>query len=229
MTRIFRLLVLLIGLCGLAGRAQAGPVLPQVALPAFFPVASDDGGFGVLIWQAQSCEDCGYEDDGPGKGQPKTRYGANLNKGTTNDLVRIIKDANDTCDERIERRYRVDCLRIYYGWAADLLPDSGEYLEIKKALRKAEKKLSAIVSKNVDRSAPVITPRERHRSAAPKMPPLRAVKPAAEKKAIAQAEAVVKETELVILRSGEDPDRRTAHFSAVAEAVDSNLVVLRSA
>jgi hypothetical protein len=229
MKRIFLVVAWLFGACGLTAPALAGPVLPQVTLPAYFPAASDDGRFGLLLWQAQSCEDCGYEDDGPGKGKPKIRYGTNLNKGTTNDLVRILLHANDTCDERIERRYRVDCLRIYYGWAADLLPDSGDYLDIKKALRKAEKQLSAIVSKNVDREAPVITPREGHRKSAKKMPPLRAVKPAAEKKAIAQAEAVVKETELVILRSGEDPDRRTAHFSAVAEAVDSNLVVLRSA
>ena len=46
---------------------------------------------------------------------------------------------------------------------------------------------------------------------------------------MAQAEEVVKETELVILRSGEDPTRRTAHYQEVAEAVDSNLVILRSA
>ena len=46
---------------------------------------------------------------------------------------------------------------------------------------------------------------------------------------MAQAEAVVKEAEIVILRSGEDPTRRTAHFEDVSAALDSNLVILRSA
>lgn len=195
----------------------------------WFQLGVPDDPFADLLVQAQSCgSDCkDYEE--PGKGKSKSRYGTNLNKGTTNNLVRILKDANDTCDERILKRYRIDCLRIYYGWVADELPESGEYLPIKQAMRKAEKKLSAIVSANVDKTQPVITPREGHKKNAKKMPPLRAVKPAAEKKAIAQAEAVVKETELVILRSGEDPARRAEHFQEVAAAVDSNLVILRSA
>ncbi len=156
--------------------------------------------------------------------------GESLNRGVTRDIVAIIRHANLTCnDDRVELRYRIDCLRVYYGWAADSLPDKGEYLPVKKALRTAEKKLSAIVSANVDRSAPVITPREGHKKSAKKLPPLRPIKKSAEKKAVAQAEAVVKEAELVILRSGEDPARREEHFDAVAEAVDSNLVILRSA
>jgi hypothetical protein len=61
------------------------------------------------------------------------------------------------------------------------------------------------------------------------MPRLRAVAPEAESAALAAAEAVVIETAAVILRSGEDPTRRTAHFQAIAAAVDSNLVILRSA
>lgn len=155
--------------------------------------------------------------------------GEGLNKGFTKKIVKILLHANSTCDERILPEYVVDCLRVYYGWAADAIPDRGEYADIKKALRWAEKKLTAIVSANIDRDAPVILPREGHKKNAKKLPPLRPVKKASRKKVAAQAKAVVQETELVILRSGEDPARRTEHFQEVAAAVDSNLVILRSA
>lgn len=199
----------------------------------FFPQTSPAGaetwfrlGADGDLWLAQTCgKDCeDYGDDG--KSAPP---GSGVNQKTTKMLILILDHANDTCDERIEKRYRIDCLRVYYGWVADSLPNSGDYLPIKKAMRAAEKKLSAIVSANVDRDEPIIRPREQHKKNAKKLPPLRAVKKSAVKKAVAQAEAVVKETELTILRSGEDPARRTEHFKAVAEAVDSNLVVLRSA
>lgn len=151
--------------------------------------AVDEGPYGDLLWQVQKCTDCGdgYNDNGP-KRKSNNRYGTNLNSGTTNDIVRLLKGANDTCNEHILRRYRVDCLRIYYGWVADSLPDSGDYLPIKKAMRKAEQKLAAIVSANVDRTEPVITPRDGHKKNAKKLPPLRAIKKSAESKAVAQAE-----------------------------------------
>ncbi|MFZ1470526.1 MAG: hypothetical protein WAT09_16365 [Paracoccaceae bacterium] len=217
---------------GLTQAAQAqtllvpqGGVLPFVLLPdtAATPSPLED-----MLWLVQSCE--GKCDDyTPKKGARKARYGTNLNKGTTRDIVKFLTDANKTCDARIDRRYRIDCLRIYYGWIADSLPDTGDYLPIKQAMRKAEKKLAAIVSANVDTTAPVITPRKGHKPSAKKMPPLRPIKKSAERKAVAQAEAVLKETEIVILRSGEDPTRRTAHYEEVSAALDSNLVILRSA
>ncbi len=215
-----------------AALLAAGPAAARIV---FFPV--DRGPLPQLefrlgdtdAWlipaQTKGEEGYDYEDDD----DPVTP-GKALNKGFTRQIVRILLHANETCDDpRIELRYRVDCIRVYYGWAADALPDRGDYAPIKKALREAEKKLAAIVSANIDRSAPVITPREGHKPAAKKLPPLRAVKKSSAKKVAKKAEAVVKETELVILRSGEDPSRREEHFDAVAEAVDSNLVILRSA
>lgn len=209
-------------------RSQA-LILPLDRWNAFSLGLELPGADAVLI-PVQSTDD-DYDDDDWKRGNNGSgTRGESLNKGVTRAIVRIILHANDTCNhERVERRYRIDCLRVYYGWAADSLPDRGEYLPVKKALRDAERKLSAIVSANVDRTAPVIEPREGHKKNAQRLPPLRPVKKSAEKKALAQAQAVVKETELVILRSGEDPARRETHFNAVAEAVDSNLVILRSA
>ena len=220
-----------------AAQAQSLPISRNSVLPlVLFPdTTATPSTLEDMLWLVQDpgCESgCGEYTPNTGKvgkGKNKGRYGASLNKGTTNDIVKFLNDANKTCDKRINRRYRIDCLRVYYGWIADSLPDSGEYLPIKQAMRSAEKRLDAIVSANLDQTEPVITPRKGHKPSAKKMPPLRAIKKSAERKAIAQAEAVVKEAEIVILRSGEDPTRRTAHYEEVSAALDSNLVILRSA
>lgn len=230
MTRILHFAALGLVLMAAAPAGAQGLILPLDPLGT--PVLDR-----ALPWQdgllipAQSRDDDYDDQDGWKNGDSRSGVrGESLNQGVTKAIVRIILHANDTCNhERVERRYRIDCLRVYYGWAADSLPDRGEYLPVKKALRDAERELSAIVSANLDRTAPVIEPREGHKKNAKRLPPLRPVKKSAEKKALAQAQAVVKETELVILRSGEDPARRETHFNAVAEAVDSNLVILRSA
>ncbi len=238
----------LVRLSFLLSVAVGGPFLPSasgaqgivtprdtVLFPLSGPELADGivtSPLGAMIWLAQSCDgDCtgGSREQQRQNDNSLPRYGANLNRGTTNDIVHFLNDANKTCNQQIERRYRLDCLRIYYGWIADSLPDNGDYYPIKQAMRRAEMKLDAIVSANVDRTAPTITPRKGYKPYAKKLPPLRAVKKSSVKNAMAQAEAVVKETQLVILRSGEDPTRRTAHYEEVSAALDSNLVILRSA
>jgi hypothetical protein len=203
----------------------AAPALAQgLILPP--PTAGAAVADSALLWLAQSE---GEEDYDNGGKKAKGVRGSALNSGVTNTLVRILGDANRTCDKRIELRYRIDCLRIYYGWVADELPDTGDYVPIKKAMRRAEAKLNAIVKANLDTTEPKIEPREGHKKNAARVPPIRPVKKAAAKKAAAQATAVVEELELVILRSGEDPSKRKPHFAEVAAAVEDNLVVLRSA
>jgi len=193
--------------------------------------------FGLAIFlpsgpaQAQSC---GVEFEIPCPPPPPednkpAAVGASLNTSYTKSIVKLLKGATLTCDDSLELRYRIDCLRIYYGMVADKLPNTGEYLPIKKAMREAEARLEAIVAANVDTEAPVLRPREGHKPMAKRIAPVRAVKAAAAEKAAAEAEAVIKETELVILRSGGDPARRTQHYTDIAAAVEDNLVVLRSA
>lgn len=209
----------------LPGAAMAGPILP------IFPQPVQAGDADALLWLAQ----CGGGEGSEGGGgncadNRSAPVGGALNRGTTNTLVKIIKDANSTCGSaRMPEQYRVDCLRIYYGWVADQLPDRGDYAPIKKAMRQAEAKLDRIVKANRDTAAPRIEPNEGYKPHAKRLPPIRPVKKSATKRVAKQAEAVVKEAELLIIRSGEDPSRRAPHFAAVAEAVDDNLVILRSA
>jgi hypothetical protein len=153
----------------------------------------------------------------------------NLNEGNTRAIVRILEGASATCDNRISLRYRVDCLKNYYGWVAASLPDRGDYAPLKRAMLDAEAKLDAIVRANLDEGAPTISPREKHKPAANRVAPIRAVREDRAEAAAAEALAVVEELELVIIRSGGDPARRTPHYNAIAAAVEDNLVVLRSA
>jgi hypothetical protein len=155
--------------------------------------------------------------------------GQNLNTGVTKSIVKILQGANQTCDSRIDLRYRIDCLRLYYLKVAANLPNSGDYLPIKKAMLDAAEKLDAIVTKYEDESAPVIRPREGNKSGAKRLPKVRPVKEAFAEAAAVEAAMVVEETELIIIRSGGDPARRTQHYTAVAAAVEENLVILRSA
>lgn len=152
-----------------------------------------------------------------------------INTRATKGIIRILQGADRTCDARIDLRYRIDCLRLYYLKVAANLPDSGDYLPIKTAMLDAAGKLDAIVTKYEDGMAPPLRLREGHRSMAKRLPPVRAVKEGFVDEAAAEAAAVVKETELIIIRSGGDPARRTQAYTDVAAAVEDNLVILRSA
>jgi hypothetical protein len=170
--------------------------------------------FGTSAAHAQSCGGV-EEPECPPPDDDDEPAGEATNSGVTRELVKIISGANETCDdERIELRYRIDCLRIYYLKVADRLPERGDYLPVKQAM--------------IDASAPVIRPREGHKSAAKRLPGMRAVKENFAEAAAVEAAMVVEETELIIIRSGGDPARRTQHYTEVAAAVEDNLVILRS-
>jgi len=152
-----------------------------------------------------------------------------INTNVTKAIVKILQGADATCDARIDMRYRIDCLRLYYLKVASNLPDTGDYLPIKTAMLDAASKLDAIVTKYEDDMVPPLRLREGHKPMAKRLPPVRAVKENFAEVAAAEAAAVVKETELIIIRSGGDPARRTQAYTDIAAAVEDNLVILRSA
>jgi hypothetical protein len=164
-----------------------------------------------------------------GGGPISGAVGEAINSGVTKEIVHILEGANKTCERELDLRYRIDCLRIYYQRVADRLPATGDYLPIKQAMEDAAAKLDAIVAANLDESAPALRPREGHKPQAKRLPAIRPVKAEAAVAAAAQAAEVVKEAELIIIRSGGDPARRTEAYTDVAAAVEDNLVILRSA
>ncbi len=156
----------------------------------------------------------------------------------TDKLVKALTDADRTCNEMLLARpedgvdldlYRIDCYRLMYRKLADSMPTTGDYAPIRRALLTASDKLNQIVRANLDSDAPQVKVRERAKPAAPATDTLRAIRPDRAEEATAQAAAVLEETAIVILRSGEIPTRRNIHYTRVSAAVEENLAVLRSA
>ncbi|MCX7888801.1 MAG: hypothetical protein N2422_03605 [Rhodobacteraceae bacterium] len=212
------------------GAAFALPVgMPPGVLPGFWLSATADGVTlpEDLVVPAQGCEfDCEPAGD---SGPDPVAGPVGLSRANTDDIVALITEANQTCGTLILRKYRIDCLRWYYLRIARAIPDRSDYLPIRLALERAAGKLKTIVVKYRDPAAKKIRPRIRHQRLAPQTAPLRAVREADVGRAAREAAKVVEETKIVILRSGEDPTRRTAHYREIASAVDANLVILRSA
>jgi hypothetical protein len=184
------------------------------------------------------CHEQETEDDGPTPSllsiscptdRSDPQPGQAVNAGVTKGIVKILQGADKTCGTQIDLRYRIDCLRIYYLKVAANLPKTGDYLPIRQAMLDAAAKLDAIVTKYEDESGPVIRPREGHKASAKRLPPVRPVKESFAEAAAVEAARVVKDAELIIIRSGGDPARRTQHYTAVAAAVEENLLILRSA
>jgi hypothetical protein len=178
---------------------------------------------------AQSCSNCGPNTPGPAEGAgPAATHLGTLSKANTRDFVLYLQGIDDTCGRRIDPRYRIDCLRATYVRLANQIPATGDYAPVRDALFAAARKLDAIVKANLDPDLPTIRPRLLGQGGGHRIQPIRAVAKDRLKTANAEAAKVVKDTSLLILRSGDRPPRRTVHYQQVAAAVDDNLILLRS-
>lgn len=215
-----------------AAPAPAGSlVVPAFAGSADLP--EDHGPFGSIILaqstgEQQSNPDSGLS--GGNKGGPSGKRFTYLNPRDTDRISDALGGALKTCGpEFIERRYRIDCIRFYFRQVASELPQTGEYAPVRAALARAADQLDAIVRQNQDTAAPSVRPRQNGKPAAPRLPPIRAIRADAEARAARQAEAVIAEAATALLRSTENSERRMTHFQQIAAAIDSTKVLLRSA
>ena len=153
-------------------------------------------------------------------------------------MVKAVDDTNRACTDPQPvssardlnlRAYQIDCIQLHYKRIAAQIPSNGDYRDVKAALENASRELEKIVVANQDRSAAVLDIRERGKPEAPVAGSVRAIKADRLNAANRAAAAIIQETALVILRSGEIPTRRNIHYASIAKAVTSNLVVLRSA
>jgi hypothetical protein len=179
---------------------------------------------------AQTCSTCGPKSPG-GPGEAPGLAGGYLGTLTaphTRDLVLFLHGIDLTCGRRLDRRYRIDCLRATYVRLANQIPATGDYAPVREALFTAARKLDAIVKANLDPDLPTIRPRLLGQGGGRHIQPLRAVAQDRLRTANAEAAKVVQETSLLILRSGDRPPKRTVHYQQVAAAVDDNVILLRS-
>lgn len=146
-----------------------------------------------------------------GKGTNST-----LNGQTTSRVVNILSRGFKKC-ARLPPIYRYDCYGVIYHKASDILRGSPAYAEAYTALTGVEHTLRMVVRNNIDPSKKPIrrgfqTYKAIHKAAIPdtKTRTLRALQQA----------------QTILLRA---PENKQVHFSRIADAVNSNKVILRSA
>ncbi len=153
---------------------------------------------------------------------------AKVSRPATSAITSRIGDAADTC-KQLATAYYVDCLGERLQALSEELSSNGDYGEAQKIIKNASKKLRSVASKNRDRSKPrvkVPTPKS-YKAKTTKA--INAVKPEAQKEVRAQAEAIIAETQTLLLRSAANSAQRKTHYEQIAAAVGSeSKVLLRS-
>ncbi len=143
-------------------------------------------------------------------------------------VLKKIADTENFC-RLLDSPYRIDCMADRYAFLARTLPRENGGGEAAKAFKDASVKLKAIVADSLDENAEKIMPRVRTNGlnvgAGRK---LKAVRSDALASANRRAEAVIEELSTTLLRSSENSDKRKRYYTLMAEAVDSNKVLLRS-
>jgi hypothetical protein len=150
-----------------------------------------------------------------------------LSRITTRKIIEDFNSVKKECTD-YDQVYRIDCLRQGIDMIVATLPDNSEYREAKRILRKASSRLGRIVSTYQDRSAPKL---EVPANANPRFKKRRkytAIRREAIPEASAKAQDIVNEAATALLRSGENSERRYAHYQEISVAVDSTKVLLRS-
>ena len=157
-----------------------------------------------------------YEGGGRGGGMGGSGAVAGLSNRVTKQVVRILRRDFGGC-QRLEEVYRYDCYRQTYRLAVREIVGMPAYRPARKALEGVEETLARIVARNADPTKP---PKRRL------FQTYRAIAPAAVPKAKADLTRALEEAETQLLRSRPQGER---HFASIAEAVNSNKVLLRSA
>lgn len=138
-----------------------------------------------------------------------------LSDRTTRAIVKILTRDFRRCQN--ERKiYRWDCYRQVYRHAGSQLNGRSSYAGAQDALQRVEQVLDAAVTRHRDPTQP--TKRRMLQTYAP-------VKPEAIPQIRAQTERAMKQAQTMLLRA---PPHTLTHYTRIAQAIDSNKVLLRS-
>ena len=141
----------------------------------------------------------------------------------------VIIDFNGAiafCGAIGSKEYVIDCLSERLGVIAAKLPETGEFAEMRTAIADASAQLGALAAQNqsdtlasgVARSADTVTTR-----------PLRPVATETLAASLQAADAIVAQTQIVLLRSSSNSQNRSLDFQRVAAVVGTSRSLLRSA
>ena len=128
----------------------------------------------------------------------------------------------------MQQEYAIDCLSDRLQSVADGLSSTGEYSEVRAALLDAARKLHTIAIQNASTVLTQTVARSTRGPNRTSSRPLTAVSAASLLVANAEARAILAETQVVLLRSGSQSERRRVAFQEVGRVVGTTATLLRS-
>ncbi len=164
---------------------------------------------------------------GPGTGGPAQQMSEAQMTAAGASAAATLSRAAKFCGKLVDR-YQVDCISDRIAAAAAMMPKTGDYAESWAALDSASKQLSALAKDAWDRETPRINAWTEGPDPVRASRPLRAIQPERVPEVRAEAVRILEETQTVLLRSTSRSAERQAQFVEIAQAVDSNKVLLRS-
>lgn len=150
---------------------------------------------------------------------------AKVSRPATSAITSRIGNAADVC-RQLDAAYYVDCLGERLEALAAELSSKGDYGEAQKIIEDASKKLRRVAAQNRDRSKPRVRVPTPKSVKSKTTRPIVATKPEAQKEVRAQAEAIIAETQTLLLRSAANSAQRKSHYEQIAAAVGSETKVL---
>jgi hypothetical protein len=146
-----------------------------------------------------------------------------ITPSATSSIAALLTTGGDYCRALGNPAYTVDCLSYQYWVTAQSMPRTGGYADARKALLAASEKLHALAMANRDRSKPAARGNVGGKKTSRPLIPVTNVAAVN-----AQAETIVQDTKLVLLRSSRGSDQRRLAYEQIAAVVNSNKVLLRS-
>ncbi|WP_102109277.1 hypothetical protein [Oceaniglobus roseus] len=146
----------------------------------------------------------------------------------TEQIVFLVQSIGAFCSKLPDRRYEVDCLADQYEQVASTMARNGEYAGARQAIEQTSKRLRGLAAANraADaQPAQLAGTKTAHASSRPIVP----IDRARTKAARVRAAQIVEEGQTLLLRSAERSERRKVAYTQIAEALESNKVLLRSA
>ena len=142
--------------------------------------------------------------------------GTGLSNATTNKIARTLTRGAAAC-QRLDKVYRYDCYRQTYQQAAQQMNGMRAYAGAQAIINEVTQSLERTIARNADPAAPRVRKG---------LQTYRAIQPAALPRAKADFITALEKAETRLLRSPEDS---RAHYARIAEAINTNKVLLRSA
>lgn len=186
---------------------------PNCSLCAFFRIPA---AFALCLSLAAPPAQAYGGDGGGGVAPRRGATATELSDNVTNSVTRTLTGGAKACT-RLPKVYRYDCYRQTYARAVRQLDGAKAYAPARKVLSDIEKSLARTISRNADPSV-----RKLRRLSGS----FQAIKPAALPRAKRDFGNALEQGETRLLRSA---GRSNTHFVRIAEALNTNKVLLRSA